>query len=64
MIDLFIVAWSKRIISTVGRFAILGQAWLGKDGPRLISATTNEKIAAVMEELLDDSGCKGIKIAI
>lgn len=64
VIDLFIMARSKRIIATVGPFAILGQAWLGKSGPLLTSATTREDISVVMIELLEESGSRDINVAM
>ena len=60
VVDLFILARSKRIIGGLGGFAQLGQVWLGRGGPELTRVTTLNEIQHSMKEILADSECTGI----
>jgi hypothetical protein len=57
VLDLFIMARARRVYSVVGGFSILGQYWLGKDGPALFTPGSEREINDAMNDILSESGC-------
>jgi len=57
MIDLFILAHSRKIIAGYGGFAVLGRYWLGNDGPEMEVVKSKEEIQSQMERLRLESLC-------
>jgi hypothetical protein len=58
MIDLFILARSRKIIAGYGGFAVLGRYWLGRDGPEMEVVKTKEEIRSQMERIRRESDCR------
>lgn len=58
IIDLFILARSRRIIAGGGGFAVLGRYWLGRDGPAIEIANSKEDIRNQMEIIRLESDCE------
>lgn len=59
IIDLFILAHSRKIIGGYGGFASLGRYWLGLEGPDMVIAKTKEDIENQVEAILRESECTG-----
>jgi hypothetical protein len=57
IVDLFMLARSRKIIAGIGRFAVLGRYWLGRDGPEMVVAKTKEEIQRQMESIWHESDC-------
>jgi hypothetical protein len=57
IVDLFMLARSLKIIAGIGRFAVLGRYWLGRDGPEMVVAKTKEEIQRQMESIWHESDC-------
>jgi hypothetical protein len=57
VIDLYIMARSRRVIIGAGGFGLLGRYWLGLDGPSLTIAHTEEETRKAMNMLLSESLC-------
>jgi len=57
IIDLFILARSRKIIAGDGGFALLGRYWLGRDGPEMEVAKNKEEIQRQMENIWRESDC-------
>ena len=57
IIDLFILARSRKIIAGDGGFALLGRYWLGRDGPEMEVAKNKEEIQRQMENIWLESDC-------
>lgn len=58
IIDLFIMARSRKIIAGYGGFALLGRYWLGRDGPEMEVVKTKEDIRSQMNMIRLESDCK------
>jgi len=57
IIDLFILAQSRKIIAGYGGFAVLGRYWLGRDGPEMEVVKSKEEIQRQMESIWWESDC-------
>ena len=57
IIDLFILARSRKIIAGYGGFALLGRYWLGRDGPEMEVVLSKEDIRGQVEIIQLDSDC-------
>jgi hypothetical protein len=57
IIDLFILAHSRKIIAGFGGFAVLGRYWLGRDGPEMEVVKTKEEVRSQMERIRWESDC-------
>jgi len=57
IIDLFILAYSRKIIVGYGGFAVLGRYWLGRAGPEMEVVKTKEEIRNQMERIWRESDC-------
>jgi hypothetical protein len=54
------MARAKRIYSVIGGFSILGQYWLGRDGPTLFTPKSKSELNDAMYDILSGSGCENI----
>jgi hypothetical protein len=57
IIDLFVMARSRKLIAGHGGFAILGRYWLGRDGPEMKVAMNKEEIQSQMESIWQGNDC-------
>lgn len=57
VIDLLIMARSRRIIAGTGHFVDLGRTWLGKEGPDLMRISTMESINEPLNDVFKESLC-------
>jgi len=63
VVDLFIMAGSKRIIAGNGNFATLGRYWVDADGPQIVRAQSQQAIHDAFLQVLDESNCRNIAVS-
>lgn len=57
VIDLMIMARSRRIVASAGHFVDLGRTWLGKEGPDLVRISDMTSIEAILGEIFRENQC-------
>ena len=64
VVNLYLLAMSRRIIGGMGGFARLGKYWLGGEGPELVIVKSAEDIKAAMHDILTDVQCSDIEVVL
>ena len=57
VIDLMIMARSRRIIASTGHFVDLGRTWLGREGPDLVRIKDMKSIEVALKEVFGENEC-------
>ena len=64
VVDLFIMARSRRIVGGMGGFSTLGKYWLGGDGPDLVIKKSKQDVRSAMRDILSDAQCTNIEVVV
>lgn len=64
IVDLFVMARSRRIVGGMGGFSTLGKYWLGGEGPELVLGRSLLEVEHAMHLILFDAQCTDIDVII
>lgn len=64
VVDLFIMARSRRIVGGMGGFSTLGKYWLGGDGPDLVIEKSKQDVRSAMRDILTDAQCTNVEVVV
>ena len=64
VVDLFIMARSRRIVGGMGGFSTLGKYWLGGDGPELVVKKSKKDVRSAMCDILSDAQCTNVEVVV